>query len=202
MIPHRKFATVITAATLLAAATSARAGDEYAFPSASGVLIAASTSSFVASPIGSPVEAGVLAPAFGGPFAVGAGAGKFGKIPPMTLPVGDTIFNTTYARGQAADAYAYRFLTHALSSASFANYAADYYRLFTPGAAVTTWTERMAGIVDVGYGGAVDSWTAGAYYLGRVPGPRRRGESAPDLTLMPKFHPHPELEENPTFQPR
>jgi len=102
-------------------------------------------------------------------------------------------------RSQRADAYSYRFLTHALASASFANYAADYYRLFTPGYAVTTWTERMAGVVDIGYGGAIDSWTAGAYYMARLRGPARRGETAPDLSLMPKFRPHPELEQNPTF---
>jgi hypothetical protein len=103
-------------------------------------------------------------------------------------------------RSHAAEAYAYKFFTHALSTASYANYAADYARLFAPGYAVSTWTDRMFGVIDAGYGGPVDSWTAAAYYMPRVQGPTRRRESAPDLSTMPSFRPHPELETPPTFK--
>lgn len=98
------------------------------------------------------------------------------------------------------DAFAYHLLTHALASQSFSNYAADYYRLFSPNYAVTAWTDRVSGLVEVGYGSAVDSWTAGAHYLGRVRGRGTHRNSAPDLSKMPEFRPHPELETHPTFQ--
>ena len=76
--------------------------------------------------------------------------------------------------GFGTDAYAdgpgFPFLTNALGQASYANYAADYYRLFAPNAAVNTWTERVHGIVQAGYG-AIDNWTAAVPSLGPVPPP-------------------------------
>jgi hypothetical protein len=90
-------------------------------------------------------------------------------------------------------------MSHALMVAPYANYAADYARLFAPNYAVTAWTDRVFGVVDSGYS-AVDGWTAAAYGLPHVQGPRRRGESSPDLTLMPTFRAHPELDRRPTFK--
>ena len=80
---------------------------------------------------------------------------------------------------------------------AFANYANDYYRLFAPGHAVGTWTDRVAGFVDSGYGGPVDGWTVATYYMPARRGPRR--DSAPDLSLMPTLRAHPELQQDPTF---
>jgi len=190
MTPSRKLATAITAAVALAS-TPAYAGDQFSFPSPSGALIASSTPSFGHDGPTLKIDNVALAPALDMSF-VGANAPSF-------LQVGSGSFMDRYGvRG--GDPYTYRLLTHTLGSASFANYAADYYRIFAPNYAVTAWTERVAGIVDVGYGGAVDGWTAGTYYLGRVRGPSRRKETAPDLSPMPKFHPHPELEQQPTFE--
>jgi hypothetical protein len=155
-------------------------------------MIAATTSQFV--PPASPqTGANAVAPGLGGAIAV-TGASKVDHLP---LPLGSP--GHYGMRSQSSDAYAYRFITHALASQSFANYAADYYRLFTPGYAVTAWTDRVAGFVETGYGNAVDSWTGGAYYLGRVRGPSGRRNSPPDLSTMPVFRPHPELETHPTF---
>jgi len=194
---NRKTSTAVIALSLAAAAAMpAAAGDQYSFPSASGTMIAATTSQF-APPTIAQADANAVAPELGGAVAM-TGASKFNNIP---LPVGSPDYKARYGAHSpsAADVYAYRFITHALASQSFANYAADYYRLFTPGYAVTAWTDRVAGFVETGYGNAVDSWTGGAYYLGRVRGPSARRDSPPDLSRMPTFRPHPELETHPTF---
>lgn len=192
---NRKTSTAVIALSLAAAAAMpAAADDQYSFPSASGTMIAATTSQFVPPAIGH-ADANAVAPELGGAVAV-TGASKFNNIP---LPIGSPDYKARYGvHSPSADAYAYRFITHALASQSFANYAADYYRLFAPGYAVTAWTDRVAGFVETGYG-AVDSWTGGAYYLGRVRGPSGRRNSPPDLSKMPAFRPHPELETHPTF---
>ena len=93
--------------------------------------------------------------------------------------------------------YGLAVLIPALGYAGFTNYANDYYRLFTPGYAVSAWTDRVSGFVDIGYGGAVDGWTAATYYMPRIRG--RHRDSSPDLTVMPTFRAHPELQQNPTF---
>lgn len=192
---NRKTSTAVIALLLTAAAVMpAAAGDQYSFPSASGTMIAATTSQFVPPAVGN-ADANAVAPELGGAIAM-TGASKFNNIP---LPIGSPDYKARYGvHSPSADAYAYRFITHALASQSFTNYAADYYRLFAPGYAVTAWTDRVAGFVETGYG-AVDSWTGGAYYLGRVRGPSGRRNSPPDLSKMPVFRPHPELETHPTF---
>lgn len=183
------FATVVTAAALTLGSANAWASDQYSFPSAAGANIAAQTPTFVAPAAGDPGATTT------GTVSVGGASYKF--VPPT--PTSGRSHDERYGvRSQAAEAYAYRFLTHALNSSSYANYAADYARLFAPGYAVTTWTDRMFGAIDAGYGGPVDGWTAAAYYLPRARGPVRRGESAPDLSTMPAFRPHPELQA-PTF---
>jgi len=185
----------LSLASAAAAAMPAAAGDTYTFPSANGTMIAATATPQFAPPVGAHVETGILAPGTGG--VVLTGVSKSDHIP---LPIGSPDYKARFGmHSQSGDAYAYRFLTHALASQSYANYAADYYRLFAPGYAVTAWTDRVAGFVETGYGGAVDSWTGGAYYLGRVRGPSSRRNSPPDLSRMPVFRPHPELETNPTF---
>ena len=197
---RQKFATAVTLASTLVGATAAQA-DQYSFPSSSGALIASSTATFVQLP-GSDVSAGPLTPpGTGNQFSVLSSPGMDTTgIPRLAPPpAGSPNYRDRFERNTSGDAASYGFLTSALTSASYANYAADYYRLFAPGHAVAEWTDRVAGIVQVGYGGAVDSWTAGAYYLNRLHGPARRTESAPDLTLLPKFRPHPELEQNPSF---
>jgi hypothetical protein len=88
-------------------------------------------------------------------------------------------------------------MSHALATASYANYASDYARLFAPSYAVNTWTERVFGLVDAGYG-AIDGWTAAAYGMPRLRSGLRR-EMAPDLAPMPQFRRHPELEQSPSF---
>jgi hypothetical protein len=194
---NRKTSTAVIALSLAAAAAMpAAASEKYSFPSASGTMIAATTSQFVP-PATPQSETQVIAPETGAAIAV-TGASKSNQVP---LPIGSPDYKARYGmRSQsAADVYSYRFLTHALASQSLANYAADYYRLFTPGYAVTAWTDRVAGFVETGYGNAVDSWTGGAYYLGRVRGPSGRRNSPPDLSTMPVFRAHPELETHPTF---
>jgi hypothetical protein len=198
MNAHRRLATAITA--VLLASTAAQASDQFSFPSSSGALIAASAppSTFVEQASVASAEANGVAPSLGG--SITATSTSASNVPAARLPLGQVYRRDTYVgRSQAADAYAYHFLTRALASSSFGQYAADYYRLFTPGAAVSTWTERMAGVVDAGYGGAIDGWTAGAYYLAKLRGPARRRETAPDLSTMPTFRAHPELEQPPTF---
>lgn len=192
----RKTQAAVIALSLISAAGAAMpaaADDTFTFPSASGTMIAATATPQFA-PTGAQFEAGVIAPETGG--VVLTGASKADHVP---LPLGSAGYKASYGMQSKSDAYAYRFLTHALASQSFANYAADYYRLFTPGYAVTAWTDRVAGFVETGYGNAVDSWTGGAYYLARVRGPSTRRNSPPDLSRMPVFRPHPELETHPTF---
>lgn len=192
---NRKTSTAVIALSLAMTATAtmpAAADDTLSFPSASGTLIAATATPQFAAPTGASVEAGIIAPEAGG--VVLTGVSKTDHVP---LPYGSDY--KRFGMQSQGDAYAYRFLTHALASQSFANYAADYYRLFTPGYAVTAWTDRVAGFVETGYGNAVDSWTGGAYYLGRVRGPSTRRNSPPDLSRMPVLRPHPELETHPTF---
>ena len=149
------------------------------------------------SPEGPQADANIVTPESGGAVVL-TFSSKADHVP---LPIGSPDYKARYGAHSpsAADIYAYRFLTHALASQSLANYAADYYRLFTPGYAVTAWTNRVAGFVETGYGNAVDSWTGGAYYLAHLRGPRVRRDSPPDLSPMPVFRPHPELENNPTF---
>jgi hypothetical protein len=189
-------AAVALSLALVAGATlPAAAGDQYSFPSASGTVIAATATPQFVPPEGT-AGANVVAPETGGAAAL-TFSSKTDHIP---LPLGSPDYKARYGmRSQSGDVYAYRFLTHALASQSFANYAADYYRLFTPGYAVTAWTDRVAGFVETGYGNAIDSWTGGAYYLRRVRGPATRRNSPPDLSIMPAFRPHPELEDHPTF---
>jgi len=192
---NRKTSTSVIALSLAmaaAAAMPAAADDALTFPSASGAMIAATATPQFVAPTGANVEAGLIAPEAGG--LVLTGVSKTDHLP---LPYGSDY--KRFGMQSQGDAYAYRFLTHALASQSFANYAADYYRLFTPGYAVTAWTDRVAGFVETGYGNSVDSWTGGAYYLGRVRGPSTRRNSPPDLSRMPVFRPHPELETHPTF---
>ena len=174
---------------------NAWASDQYSFPSAAGANIAAQTPTFVAPAAGDPGAQGLTTTT--GTVSVGGAQATYKFVPPA--PTSGRSHDERFgARSQAAEAYAYRFLTHALNSSSYANYAADYARLFAPGYAVTTWTDRMFGAIDPGYGGAVDGWTAAAYYLPRTRGPVRRRESAPDLSTMPSFRAHPELQA-PTF---
>jgi len=202
MAAHRKFATIVTAAAVMLTSPTVNAADIYSFPSSGGALIAASKPAFEQSQVRVISDTGALSPSLGGPSLGGlsmtAGAGSASLPPP--LAVSPDYLERFGARSRGVDAYSYRMLTHALTSASFANYAADYYRLFTPGLAVSTWTDRVStGLVEVGYGSAVDGWTAGAYYLARLHGPARRRESPADLSVMPTFRAHPELQQNPTF---
>lgn len=194
MTPNRKLATAVTAAAALSMGTAqARASDQFSFPSVNGVGIAGSAPVFVA-PAATEVNTQGLAPQFAGSLSVNTSAYFVPPAPTTGLGHGDRFGMQSHA----AEAYGYKFLTHALNTASYANYAADYVRLFAPGYAVGAWTDRMFGMIDAGYGGPVDSWTAAAYYMPRVRGPVRRLESAPDLSTMPSFRPHPELQA-PTF---
>lgn len=195
---NRSSLTAAVALSLAAAlALPAHAAEQYIFPSANGAAIAASTPQFVPPANSESGTVQAVSPAETGAISV-TGASTGAKIPP--LPVGSPNYKERFGvRSQSGDAYAYRFFTHALASQSFANYAADYYRLFTPGYAVQAWTDRVAGFVETGYGGAVDSWTGGAYYLARLRGPSRGRNSPPDLSTMPTFRAHPELETHPTF---
>ena len=68
---------------------------------------------------------------------------------------------------QRSTSYASRLMSHALMVAPYANYAADYARLFAPNYAVSAWTDRVFGVIDGGYT-AVDGWTAAAYGMPRV----------------------------------
>lgn len=182
---RRILISVATAALLAGHAAGANASETYSFPSASGLSIA---------------TAPRLAPTADAKVTLSVVSGTTEGLAPLSpaSPAYSGTFTTGTAKS-AADAYAYRFFTHALTSQSYSNYAADYYRLFAPGRAVSTWTDRMFGLVDAGYGGAVDGWTAASYYLGRVRGPVRRRETAPDLSIMPTFRAHPELSAPPTF---
>ena len=189
-----KLVTLITASLTMAASGTAWADEQYSFPSPNGALVVATTPHF-APVTGEPQV--VLAVHAGGASLSGLSA-PGDNAPP--LPIGGHTYKDRFGmHAQGGDPYSYRFLTSALASQSFANYAADYYRLFTPGYAVTAWTDRVYGFVELGYGGAIDGWTGGAYYLGKVRGPSRRRNAAPDLSVMPTFRAHPELEEKPVF---
>ncbi len=180
----RTLATAVTIATLtIGAAPTAIAGDQYAFPSASGVQLAITPAPYFA-PSSSNIGIGV------GSAKLEYGHNSFGRYQPPLPPPG-------YAFGPQAP-FADRLMSHALMVSPYANYAADYSRLFAPNHALNAWTDRVFGIVTGGYG-AVDGWTAAAYGLPRAAGPRRRNESAPDLSPMPKFRAHPELQVSPTF---
>lgn len=185
--------TIALAAALFALLSApAEAADQtFYFPSAGGTQIGAAPVPHFVAPSAeatADVKTGIVATE-----ASALGAAK----PPV--PAVARGYGGRFGRSdEAAAAYAYRFLTHALGAQSFSNYAADYYRLFTPGYAVSTWTDRVYGAVDVGYG-SIDGWTAGVYTLRHVGGPSRGRDSPPDLSVMPKFRPHPELEKQPTF---
>ncbi|MFM9864667.1 MAG: hypothetical protein ACKVRO_13775 [Micropepsaceae bacterium] len=178
----RKIATAVTAAAVSFGASSiASAGEQYVFASPGGVQLAASPApTFTA-----PATAGVTV---GNTFVYAPALNR--HEPPLPPPV--------FGYGAAnAGPYAGRLMSHALMVAPYANYAADYARLFAPSHAVNAWTDRVFGVVDGGYT-AVDGWTAAAYGMPRVAGPRRRGETSPDLTLMPSFRAHPELDRGTT----
>ncbi len=185
MVTARLAVVSVVAAAIAASAAPAQASDKYNFPSANGFAIGA-TPHFAPMPVETKLMLGITP---------GAPADLSVPLPPATP--------YQAGRGSAGernvDAYAFRFFTHALGSQSYRNYASDYYRLFAPGHAVSAWTDRMFGMIDAGYGGAVDGWTAASYYMGRVRGPSRRKETAPDLSLMPEFRAHPELSAPPTF---
>lgn len=188
----RTLATAVTAVALLAGSSNvAIAGDQYVFPSASGVQLSAAPAPTFVAPGQSHVAPGISAAATN-TFVYGHPA--FSRHEPPLPPPG-------YAYGPQAAPYAGRLMSHALMVAPYANYAADYARLFAPSHAVAAWTDRVFGVVDTGYT-PVDGWTAAAYGLPRVPGPRRRNESAPDLSPMPNFRAHPELQDGLTFKRR
>lgn len=173
----------------IAASASAWASEAYYFPSANGAIVVTTTTQFGNQQPDLRLGLGVRSAAYGmDPHRV---------PPPAPTPVDDR-FGT---RSAEMDGYGFKFLTQALAAASYANYMADYQRLFAPNYALTVWTDRVYGLIGAGYGGPVDGWTSGAYYLGRARGPRIRRESPPDLSTMPKFRPHPELEDAPTFEP-
>lgn len=194
MLRARILVTALTTVTMTAVAPLASADDQYTFPSISSATINANAPATFVAPsanVGTPGAAPSFR--FGSPAENAKGA----EVAPIALA--DAAYYAERFGGRAGntDAYGFRFATHALGYAGFANYANDYYRLFTPGFAVSQWTDRVAGFVDIGYGGAVDGWTAATYYMPRLRG--RHRESSPDLSLMPTFRAHPELQQNPTF---
>lgn len=189
--------TMALSAMLLAfASVSAEAADQtYFFPSPGGAQLGAAPSPQFQAPAtdaSAAVTTGVVATGANAADGSALGAAK------LPLPVVTRGYGGQYGRSEEAAAYAYHFLTHALGSQSFSNYAADYYRLFTPGYAVSTWTDRVYGMANVGYG-SVDGWTAGVYTLPRVGGRSYGRNSPPDLSVMPKLKSHPELDKQPTF---
>ena len=190
------FATAIAATSILAFTSAAWAGEQFSFPSPDGPMIAASA------PAAFVTVSGSLDPQGGVSFATPHPAYKTDAefVPIALAPAGAAFYAERFGRHtRNAEAGGYRFATHALGYSAFANYANDYYRLFSPGYAVTAWTDRVSGFADLGYGGAIDGWTAAAYYMPRLAG--RHRDSAPDLSLMPKFRAHPELQQYPTFSP-
>jgi hypothetical protein len=190
-------ATAVTAATLsLIGSAHAWAGDAYTFPSMSGASITTNAPAFA--PPAADASAQAVVPEATSSVSISSGHASYKFVPPA--PTSGRAHGERFGMtARAAEAYAYQFLNQMLNSASYANYAADYTRLFAPGYAVSTWTGRVFGTVDAGHGGPVDSWTAAAYYMPRLAGPTRRRESAPDLNPMPQLRPHPELETHPTF---
>lgn len=189
--------TVTLSVTLLALTCSAEAAElTYSFPSPGGAQLGATPSPQFVPPAAdgqSDVRTGVVLTST--TSVTDASALGASKVP---LPVAARGYGGDYGRSEAAAAFAYRFITHALGQQSFSNYSADYYRLFTPGYAVSTWTDRVYGMVDVGYG-SVDGWTSGVYGLNRVGGRSYGRNSPPDLSTMPKLKRHPELEKQPSF---
>ena len=190
----RASATAITIVVVFSTVGVSSAADEYVFPSANGVLIATTATPEFNRPPAADRQVDVALP-FAGTLAI-----RSNGYPHHRTEVAPPLPIIGYG-GHGGDAFGYRFLTHALLSAAYANYAADHARLFQPGYAVTAWTDRVFGVSDVGFG-AVDGWTAAAYQMPRVRGPLRRRESAPDLTVMPTFRSHPELERAPKFETR
>lgn len=190
-------ATAVTAATLsLLGSSNVWADETYSFPSMSGAAIAASGPAVAPAPADAKAQAVVPEATTSVSISGGHASYKFVPPAPTSGRAHDERFGLT---ARAAEAYAYQFLNQMLNSASYANYAADYTRLFAPGYAVSTWTDRVFGAVGTGYGGPIDSWTAAAYYMPRLHGPARRDETAPDLSPMPRLRSHPELETHPTF---
>jgi hypothetical protein len=74
----------------------------------------------------------------------------------------------------------------------------DYFLLNYPGYVVSTWTDRVAGVPSTGVGTATDQWTAAVYYMPHTRPMGGPGEH-PNLDLMPRFRPHPELDEHSSF---
>jgi hypothetical protein len=191
MKAKRIIATAVTATVLsIFAAGMAIASENYVFPSASGIQLSATPAPTFAPPVQSDHPRANL--------SVPMGTHVYGqpmfsrREPPLPPPI--------FANLQRCAApYVSRLMSHALMVAPYANYAADQARLFAPNYAVTAWTDRVFGIVDSGYG-AVDGWTAATYGMPGLRGPRRRGESPPDLTTMPTFRAHPELDRAPSFK--
>ena len=186
-------ATFVTIAVALSTAGTGSASDEYTFPSANGVHIATTTTpAFTLTTPAADRQLDISTPVANASYSYSASyhRARYDVAPPLLI-VGH--------QGYGGDASSYRFFTHALLSAAYANYAADHARLFAPSYAVTAWTDRVFGMADIGFG-AVNSWTAATYEMPRLRGPRRRGESMPDLSLMPTFRAHPELERAPTFE--
>lgn len=190
MSATRNLAMAVTVAGL-AAPMSALAADHYSFPSASGTQIAA-----VVTPAFLP-----NAPVDGAQPQVLPGAPGTLSLPPMLTNRHDRHepLPPPAAGYGSRDAAGYRFVTEAISTSAYANYVADYARVFAPGYAVKSWTDRVFGVVEIGYG-AVDGWTSATYGMERLRGPSRRKETAPDLSVMPTFRPQPELEQSPTFK--
>ncbi len=191
MKPTRTIATAITIAALMIGTTQVTtAGEQYAFPSPNGAQLAATPTPVFVVP--GQTALGIGNVSAGAKFAYGH-TSLADHAPPLPPP--------GYAFGPQQAPYAGHLMSRALMVAPYANYAADYSRLFAPNYAVTAWTDRVFGIVTGGYG-TVDGWTVAAYGLSRVAGPRRRSESAPDLSTMPKLRAHPELQENLKFDRR
>lgn len=189
MKSKRIVATAITTSALsIFAAGAALAGETYAFPSVGGVQLSATPAPTFTAPAQHDQQQAKI--------ALPAGTYVYGQ-PMLSRYEPPPVFTTLLPRGAAP--YAGRLMSHALMVAPYANYAADQARLLAPNYAVTAWTDRVFGFVDSGYG-AVDGWTAATYGLPRLRGPHRRGESAPDLSTMPTFRAHPELDRAPTFK--
>ncbi len=184
----RKIATFATISLLsIGSAGTAAAGDSYGFPSSNGVQLSAAPPPAFVAPALAASQANAAGLGVGNTYVYGQPA--FAKFQVPLPPLG-------YAGGAP---YSGSLMSHALAVAPYANYAADYARIFAPSYAVSAWTDRVLGVVDGGYT-AVDGWTAAAYDLPRLQGRQRHGESVRDLTLMPSFRPHPELDRGPTFK--
>ena len=188
-----KFAMAVTVVSL-ATPLSALAGDQYSFPSVNGAQVAAvATPSFAPNIPIDPAQPNLVPGAPGSLSAPMNYRRDRHEPPPPAVGAG------AYSGGaNGGDAASYRFVTEAIGSSAYANYVADYARIFSPGYAVKSWTNRMFGIVEIGYG-AVDGWTSATYGMERLRGSSRRSETPPDLSTMPVFRPHPELDRSPAF---